>query len=115
MPASQKLKSGIHGCRRPRSAFERAMIRERTRAGLAAARAQGRIGGRRPKLREPQKAEIVAMVASGRKTAAEAARLFGVHPSTVSRLLGVQWNARPGEEQDVGASTPPVASRRREY
>ena len=33
--------------------FERAMIRERTRAGLAAARAQGRTGGRRPKLTSP--------------------------------------------------------------
>ena len=30
--------------------FERAMIRERTLAGLAAARARGRHGGRRPKL-----------------------------------------------------------------
>jgi len=29
---------------------ERAMIRERTRAGVVAARARGRIGGRRPKL-----------------------------------------------------------------
>src|SRR5262245_56855505 len=30
--------------------FERAMIRERTRAGLDAARAEGRRGGRRPRL-----------------------------------------------------------------
>ena len=30
--------------------FERAMIRERTQAGLAIARAEGRTGGRRPKL-----------------------------------------------------------------
>jgi DNA invertase Pin-like site-specific DNA recombinase len=30
--------------------FERAIIRERTQAGLVAARARGRIGGRRPKL-----------------------------------------------------------------
>jgi DNA-binding MurR/RpiR family transcriptional regulator len=29
------------------------------------------------------------MVISGRKTAAEAARLFGVHPSTVCRLLAI--------------------------
>jgi DNA invertase Pin-like site-specific DNA recombinase len=32
------------------SEFERAMLRERTRAGLEAARREGRIGGRRPKL-----------------------------------------------------------------
>ena len=30
--------------------FEHAMIRERTSAGLAAARAEGRVGGRRKKL-----------------------------------------------------------------
>lgn len=30
--------------------MERELIVERTRAGLAAARAEGRIGGRRPKL-----------------------------------------------------------------
>jgi DNA invertase Pin-like site-specific DNA recombinase len=67
--------------------FERAMIRERTRAGLAAARAAGRVGGRPSKLKPNQAKEIRAMVNSGRKTAAEAARLFGVHPATVSRLM----------------------------
>ena len=36
--------------------FERAMIRERTSAGLAAARAEGRIGGRRKKLDATQAA-----------------------------------------------------------
>jgi DNA invertase Pin-like site-specific DNA recombinase len=30
--------------------FERAMLRERTQAGLERARKQGRIGGRRPKV-----------------------------------------------------------------
>ena len=70
--------------------FERAMIRERTQAGLMAARARGRIGGRRPVLGPVQQAEIVAMVTSGRKTQAEAARVFKVHPATVSRLLASQ-------------------------
>jgi DNA invertase Pin-like site-specific DNA recombinase len=67
--------------------FERAMLRERTRNGLEEARKQGRVGGRRPKLKAQQQKEIVHLVASGKKTAAEAARLFNVHPSTVSRLL----------------------------
>jgi hypothetical protein len=31
--------------------------------------------------------EIVAMVSKGKKTAADAGRLFNVHPATVSRLL----------------------------
>lgn len=67
--------------------FERAMIRERTRAGLATARAQGRIGGRKPKLNKQQKAEIIEMVNSGRKSASETARIFNVHPATICRLL----------------------------
>lgn len=67
--------------------FERAMIRERTQAGLTAARAQGRVGGRPPKLPALQREEILAMVQAGHKTAAAAARLFGVHPSTVCRLV----------------------------
>ena len=37
--------------------FERAMLRERTRNGLDAARQQGRIGGRRPKLKTHQQQE----------------------------------------------------------
>jgi DNA invertase Pin-like site-specific DNA recombinase len=67
--------------------FERSMTRERTRAGLDAARAQGHLGGRRPKLKADQADEVRKMVLSGRKSAADAARLFGVHPSTISRLL----------------------------
>lgn len=67
--------------------FERAMLRERTRKGLDQARSQGRIGGRRPKLKPHQQDEIISLVQSGQKTAADAARLFNVHPATVSRLL----------------------------
>ncbi|MEO5969043.1 MAG: helix-turn-helix domain-containing protein [Bdellovibrionia bacterium] len=63
------------------------MLKERTLAGLNAARKEGRIGGRPPKLKLQQQQEIVKLVTRGKKTAAEAARLFGVHPATVSRLL----------------------------
>jgi DNA invertase Pin-like site-specific DNA recombinase len=72
--------------------FERAMIRERTLAGLASARAQGRVGGRRPKLQGRQKAEILDMVSSGSRTASEAARLFDVHPATICRLIQRQMS-----------------------
>jgi DNA invertase Pin-like site-specific DNA recombinase len=67
--------------------FEREMIRERTRSGLEAARAEGRVGGRPQKLSTRQRQEAAEMVRSGRKTAAEVARLFQVHPSTISRLV----------------------------
>jgi DNA invertase Pin-like site-specific DNA recombinase len=67
--------------------FERAMIRERTSAGLEAARAEGRIGGRRPKLTVSQRADVVENVTSGRRTAAQMSRLYKVSEATVSRLL----------------------------
>jgi DNA invertase Pin-like site-specific DNA recombinase len=62
--------------------FERAMLRERTKAGLDAARRDGRVGGRRHKLSPQQRTEIKKMVSRGEKTAADAARLFRIHPST---------------------------------
>jgi DNA invertase Pin-like site-specific DNA recombinase len=70
--------------------FERSMVRERTRMGLQAARERGRIGGRKPKLKANQRKEIVQMVNGGAKTAAEAARLFAVNRSTISRLLALE-------------------------
>jgi DNA invertase Pin-like site-specific DNA recombinase len=67
--------------------FERSMVRERTRLGLQAARERGRVGGRSPKLTPHQRAEAIRMVTSGQTSAAEVARLFGVHQSNISRLL----------------------------
>jgi DNA invertase Pin-like site-specific DNA recombinase len=60
--------------------FERSMIRERTRAGLAAAKDDGRAGGRPRSLTDKQRREVAEVVLSGRKTAADMARLFGVSP-----------------------------------
>jgi DNA invertase Pin-like site-specific DNA recombinase len=81
--------------------FERAMVRERTKAGLESARKQGRVGGRRPKLAESQRREAVDMVLSGRKSAAEAARLFSVHPTTISRLLARHRQEGEGRHGNV--------------
>jgi DNA invertase Pin-like site-specific DNA recombinase len=71
--------------------FERAMLRERTNAGLAAARRAGRIGGRRPKLSRLQREEVVRQVRGGEVTAADAARLFGVHPATIGRVVAKSY------------------------
>lgn len=65
--------------------FERAMLRERTHAGLKAARARGRVGGRRPALNRHQRAEALEMLRSGRSCAA-VGRVFNVHRSTIARL-----------------------------
>lgn len=67
--------------------FERAMIRERTTAGLAQARAEGKIGGRRRKLDPQKRREIAESVLSGRKSGAEMARLYDVSGPTVSRIV----------------------------
>jgi DNA invertase Pin-like site-specific DNA recombinase len=74
--------------------FERAMLKERTKAGLDAAREDGRVGGRRPKLSPQQAAEIRKMVSKGDTTAADAARLFKIHPATVSRLLARELRSK---------------------
>ena len=89
--------------------FERAMLRERTKAGLDSARREGRIGGRRPKLTPQQQSEIRKMVSKGRKTAADAARLFKVHPATVCRLLArppAPPVRRPNMPNNVDGTTP---------
>ena len=78
--------------------FERAMIRERTSAGLALARAEGRMGGRRRKLTERQRSEIAESVLAGRKSGAEMARLYKVSQPTVSRIVAESRQAR--EEPD---------------
>src|SRR5580692_10641271 len=67
--------------------FERAMIRERTSAGLAAARAEGRIGGRRKKLDAVKRNEIAESVITGRKSGADMARLYNISQPTVSRIV----------------------------
>ena len=67
--------------------FERAMIRERTSAGLAVARAEGRIGGRRKKLNDAKRREIAESVLTGRKSGADMARLYNISQPTVSRIV----------------------------
>jgi DNA invertase Pin-like site-specific DNA recombinase len=67
--------------------FERAMIRERTTAGLVQARAEGRVGGRRPKLTPSQRSDVVENVTTGRKSAAQMARLYAVSEPTISRII----------------------------
>ncbi len=58
--------------------FERTIIRERTRAGLAAARARGRTGGRPPALTEKDKAAAVALLRDPDIPVKEVARRLGI-------------------------------------
>ena len=84
--------------------YERAMVKERTTAGLVAARAEGRIGGRRPKLSAQQRADIVENVLSGRRTAAQMARLYSISQPTVSRIVAHHRILQPLEQQREGTS-----------
>lgn len=78
--------------------FERAMIRERTSAGLAQARAEGRVGGRRRKFDAKKRREIAESVLSGRKSGAEMARLYDVSQPTVSRIIAEYRREEKAEE-----------------
>ena len=67
--------------------FERSIIRERTKAGLAEARKAGRKLGSRFKLSEADRQQIVYLVREGKMTAADCARTYRIHESGISRLL----------------------------
>lgn len=69
--------------------FERGLIRERTQAGLAAARARGRSGGRKPKLGEKDVREIKALLNSPDIKVADVARRYGVSRTTLYKYVGV--------------------------
>jgi Resolvase, N terminal domain/Helix-turn-helix domain of resolvase len=70
--------------------FERELIRERTAAGLAAARARGRSGGR-PRLMTPEKLAVARQMYDSRgHTPGTIATTVGVSRSTLYRYLGDQ-------------------------
>jgi hypothetical protein len=67
--------------------FERDLIRERTAAGLAAARARGRRGGR-PSVLTAHKLQVAReMYASGQYTVATIAKTLGVSRASIYRHL----------------------------
>lgn len=67
--------------------MERDLIAERTRAGLDAARARGRKGGRRPSLTDRQTEQVHRMRHEQNATLDEIAETFGVSRSTIIRAL----------------------------
>lgn len=67
--------------------FERELIVERTRDGLAASRARGRNGGRKPTLTEAAVRQAQAMYDSGEFTVAQIAAAFKTTRPTIYRSL----------------------------
>jgi len=67
--------------------FERSLIRERTQAGLAAARRLGRTGGRPPKLTEDDIEAAKALPANPDIGVTQIAHRLGVSPATLYRYI----------------------------
>ncbi len=67
--------------------FERSIIRERTLAGLAAAKERGSRSGRKPSLDADDVAAAVALLKKGDLTVNEIARRLSVAPSTLYRYI----------------------------
>jgi DNA invertase Pin-like site-specific DNA recombinase len=67
--------------------FERSIIKERTKAGLEAARARGRTGGRPPALTEKDLAAAKALLTDSAITVDEVAKRLNVAASTLYRHL----------------------------
>lgn len=83
--------------------FERNLIRERTIAGLKAARARGRKGGRRRKLTTSDLKAVRAMMQTGELTVTEIAQHFGVSTSTLYRNVGTIPVSPPPPQQNTPA------------
>jgi DNA invertase Pin-like site-specific DNA recombinase len=69
--------------------MERDLIRERTMAGLAASRARGRKGGRKPKLSAAQIKTARRLLTDPHVTVSEVAASLKVNRSTIYRSLGL--------------------------
>ena len=67
--------------------FERQLISERTKAGLASARARGRKGGRKVKLSVSDIKKAQAMLLNPEMTKAEVAKHFAVSRPTLNKAL----------------------------
>ncbi len=70
--------------------FERDLIRERTFAGLAAARARGRSGGRRRALDDPRRRHAAVLHADPANSVRDICRTLGISKATLYRYLAEQ-------------------------
>jgi len=69
--------------------FERSLIRERTQAGLAAARARGKLGGRPKSLSKDKQKAVKKLYADGKLTVLEICEMFGISKPTLYGYLRV--------------------------
>ena len=88
--------------------FERELIRERTRVGLAAARARGRKGGRPSKMNPPKLRRAMELMANRETVAKDVAAELGVSTSTLYRFVDGKGNPKAKARELLGM--PPVLS-----
>ena len=85
--------------------YERNLIRERTMAGLAAARVRGRMGGRPKQLNEGQVRAVIALAEVGELTIKEICKQVGCSRATyyrqVAPLLKEASNLEPNQTDYV--------------
>jgi DNA invertase Pin-like site-specific DNA recombinase len=92
--------------------FERSLIRERTQAGLAAARRAGRTGGRPPKLTDDDVEAAKAMLANPDIAVTQIAQRLGVSPATLYRYIPAARTANtPGVMNTAALPQRPDAPR----
>lgn len=82
--------------------FERELIRERTIAGLKAARARGRLGGRRPKLSKAKLKLIQAAMGKQDTIVTELAKEMGVTRATLYRYVDPKGHLREAGKDVMG-------------
>lgn len=87
--------------------FEADLISQRTKEGLAIARAQGKLTGRKTRLSGFQQRRMQSMLASGEWSQADVARMMNMSPSWVSRLAK-QWRAAGLLDQPLPLLLPGV-------
>jgi DNA invertase Pin-like site-specific DNA recombinase len=86
--------------------FERNLIRERTQAGLTAARARGRSGGRKPKLDARQIKEIKRLMDDPSIPVTQIAERYKVSRTTIYKVAPRGAAASGSDQTDASATTP---------
>lgn len=95
--------------------FERELITERTRAGLAAARARGRLGGRPRKMDRSTQQMAMAAMSDRKAVAAEVAKRLGITTTTLYHYINGDGTPKaPGQALLDGKAMPKPPTRARE-
>ncbi len=91
--------------------FEREIIRDRTVAGLTAARARGRVGGRPSKLSAEQRRQARKMYDERELTVEQIGKVLGVSRTSIYRALGATTPPGPPAAPGAARTEPTEATK----